>query len=186
MKPKYKFCLGMFPPVVGLLLSLPPYIPGLEKTMLGVISSLFVFGFLFITLFLFDYLRKEMKSNERGKFFRFLLVNFTLWGYFFGFICISILVFDGGVFGPKFVRSEDFPDLKTSIYVYDTSFFGKSVSIKVKDKKFPYFSRELAILQDVDPTGMMILREKDSIRIVPPMGKIIIYNSSTGQTFREN
>jgi D-alanyl-lipoteichoic acid acyltransferase DltB (MBOAT superfamily) len=52
--------------------------------------------------------------------------------------------------------------------------------------KFPYFSRELATLDDADPATMGITRDREWIRISPPVGKKILYNSSTGQSFREN
>lgn len=137
-------------------------------------------------LFDMDYIRYEIRSKTPGFFFRFTLVNVVLWGYFFAFIGISTLLFGGGIFGPKFVRAEDFPELGQSIYLYDASFFGKAVSVKVKDPMFPYFSKDLVLLEDAEPNSMAISQEKEWIFISPPSGKKIHYNSLTGQTFREN
>ena len=186
MKPTHRFFLGIFPPVFGLFLSFPPYIPSLESTMFVLICSLFGVGFLFIFLFIIDYLKKEIRAKNPGIFFRVTLVNMVLWGYFSAFICIAGLLFAGGVFGPKFVRSEEFPEIDTSIYLYDASFFGRAVSVKIKDPIFPYFSKELATLDDADPASMGITRDREWIRISPPVGKKILYNSATGQSFREN
>jgi hypothetical protein len=168
------------------LLSIPPYIPSLEKTILILISSLYILGFIFMFLFDVDYVRYEIRSKNPGFLFRFTLVNMVLWGYFFAFIGISALLFGGGIFGPKFIRSEEFPEIGASIYLYDASFFGKAVSVKVRDPLFPYFSKELAILDDAEPNSMGISQEKEWIRISPPSGKRILYNSLTGQTFKEN
>jgi hypothetical protein len=133
-----------------------------------------------------EQLKKEIRAKNPGVFFRFALVNMVMWGYFSAFICIAGLLFAGGIFGPKFVRSEEFPEIDTSIYLYDASFFGRAVSVKIKDPVFPYFSRELATLDDADPATMGITRDREWIRISPPVGKKILYNSSTGQSFREN
>lgn len=139
MKPKHRFFLGIFSPLFGFILSLPPYVPPVERTIMGFSLLLYGIGFLFLFLFLFDYIRKERRAGVSGKFFRFLLVNTVLWGYFMGFVSVSLLNFIGGIFGPKFVRAEEFPDIGTSLYIYDASFFGRSVAIRDKNPSFPTF-----------------------------------------------
>lgn len=186
MKPKHRFFIGIFFPLIGLLLSLPPYVPPIEKFILISILFFYGIGFFFLSFFLLDYLRNEIRSSRTGKFFRFLLVNLVLWGYFAGFASVSFLSFAGGILGPKFVRAEEFPDLGTSIYIYDASFFGKSVAIRDKNPAFPYISRLVVTLDDIDPANMTISRVEDKIRITPSIGKIYIYNSQTRQLFRDN